>query len=222
MNKKILLSEDEKDLAKALSTILKYSNYDVTVTHNGQEAVNKTREDSYDLIIMDVMMPVMNGIDALKEMRKNGLKTPIIMLTAKSQINDKVEGLDSGANDYITKPFETKELLARIRALTRVDEVNKMSFEIGNITFNSESSEISNNRTTLCLNNEESEIMQILVKNQERVISQNEIGKKVWPEKKEYNEVVNMYISYLQEKLGALDANIKISGDNEYKLEKIV
>ena len=222
MNKKILLSEDEKDLAKALSTILKYSNYDVTVTHNGQEAVNKTREDSYDLIIMDVMMPVMNGIDALKEMRKNGIKTPIIMLTAKSQINDKVEGLDSGANDYLTKPFETKELLARIRALTRVDEVNKMSFEIGNIIFNSESSEISNNRTTLCLNNEESEIMQILVKNQERVISQNEIGKKVWPEREEYNEVVNMYISYLQEKLGALDANVKISGDNEYKLEKIV
>ena len=222
MNKKILLSEDEKDLAKALSTILKYSNYDVTVTHNGQEAVNKTREDSYDLIIMDVMMPVMNGIDALKEMRKNGIKTPIIMLTAKSQINDKVEGLDSGANDYLTKPIETKELLARIRALTRVDEVNKMSFEIGNIIFNSESSEISNNRTTLCLNNEESEIMQILVKNQERVISQNEIGKKVWPEREEYNEVVNMYISYLQEKLGALDANVKISGDNEYKLEKIV
>ena len=222
MNKKILLSEDEKDLAKALSTILKYSNYDVTVTHNGQEAVNKTREDSYDLIIMDVMMPVMNGIDALKEMRKNGIKTPIIMLTAKSQINDKVEGLDSGANDYLTKPFETKELLARIRALTRVDEVNKMSFEVGNIIFNSESSEISNNRTTLCLNNEESEIMQILVKNQERVISQNEIGKKVWPEREEYNEVVNMYISYLQEKLGALDANVKISGDNEYKLEKIV
>ncbi|MBR3324867.1 MAG: response regulator transcription factor [Clostridia bacterium] len=221
MNKKILLSEDEKDLAKAISTILKYSEYDVTVVYNGKDALNKTREDSFDLIIMDVMMPVMNGIDALKEMRRNGLKTPIIMLTAKSQINDKVEGLDSGANDYITKPFETKELLARIRALTRVDDINKMSFEVGNIIFNSESSEISNNKTTLCLNNEESKIMQILVKNQERTISQNEIGKKVWPEKSEYDEVVDMYISYLQEKLGALDANIKITGEGEYKLEKI-
>ena len=155
---KILLADDEKELARAVGTILKYSNYEVNIVNNGKEAVEMVKENMYDLIILDVMMPVMDGIQALKEMRKNNIKTPIMLLTAKAQIDDKVEGLDSGANDYLTKPFDKKELLARIRALTREQEENKEKYKIGNIIFDKETSEISNQNTSLHLNNKECEM----------------------------------------------------------------
>ena len=105
---KILLADDEKDLAKAVATILTYSNYNVDVVNNGKEAIEKINNKIYDLIILDIMMPVMDGIQVLKELRKNNIKTPVILLTAKSQVDDKVEGLDSGANDYLTKPYSPK------------------------------------------------------------------------------------------------------------------
>ena len=161
MKEKILIAEDEKELAKAIKIILEYSGYEVTVTNNGLEALQKTEEDSFNCIILDIMMPVMNGIDSLKEMRENGVNTPIILLTAKSQIDDKVEGLDAGANDYLTKPFNKDELLARIRAQTRTIEEKKEKYKIGNILFNKENSEISNNTVTFRLNNKECEIMEI-------------------------------------------------------------
>ena len=125
MKEKILIAEDDKELAKAIKIILEYNNYEVTVTNNGLEALQKTDEENFNCIILDIMMPVMNGIDSLKEMRANGINTPIILLTAKAQIDDKVEGLDAGANDYLTKPFNKDELLARIRAQTRVIEEKK-------------------------------------------------------------------------------------------------
>ncbi len=119
MNPKILVVEDEKDLARAIRAILEFSKYSVTIAYNGQEALDEVKKQKFDVILMDVMMPIMDGITALKEMRKTGINTPIIMLTAKSQIDDKVEGLDSGAKDCLTKPFDKKKLLTRIRALTR-------------------------------------------------------------------------------------------------------
>ena len=127
---KILIAEDEKQLAKAVKTILEYSHYEVTVANNGLEAVKQTKEEHYNCIILDIMMPVMNGIDALKEMRKNGISTPIILLTAKSQVEDKIEGLDAGANDYLTKPFNKDELLARIRAQTRVFKEENEQYKV--------------------------------------------------------------------------------------------
>ena len=219
---KILLADDEKELARAVGTILKYSNYEVDIVYNGKEAVNKVQENIYDLIILDVMMPVMDGIQALKEMRKNNIKTPIMLLTAKAQIDDKVEGLDSGANDYLTKPFDKKELLARIRALTREQEENKEKYKIGNITFNKETSEISNQNTSLHLNNKECELMEILVKNQERNITKKELKKRIWVKENKDENIVTMYVTYLQEKFSALGANIKINDKNGYVLEKIV
>ena len=219
---KILLADDEKDLSKAVGTILTYSNYDVDIVSNGKEALEKINNTIYDLIILDIMMPVMDGIQALKEIRKNNIKTPVILLTAKSQVDDKVEGLDSGANDYLTKPFDKKELLARIRALTRIKEENEEKYEIGNIVFDKETSALSSDKASLHLNNKECEIMEILAKNQDRNVSAKELNKKIWPNEKYKSNAVQMYISYLQEKFLALGANVKINDKNGYVLEKIV
>lgn len=218
---KILLADDEKDLSKAVGTILAYSNYDVDIVSNGKEALERINNTIYDLIILDIMMPVMDGIQALKEIRKNNIKTPVILLTAKSQVDDKVEGLDSGANDYLTKPFDKKELLARIRALTRIKEENEEKYEIGNIVFDKETSALSSDKASLHLNNKECEIMEFLVKNQERNVSKKELKKRIWVKENNDDNIVTMYISYLQEKFSALGANIKISDKNGYVLEKL-
>ena len=218
---KILLADDEKDLAKAVATILTYSNYNVDVVNNGKEAIEKINNKIYDLMILDIMMPVMDGIQVLKELRKNNIKTPVILLTAKSQVDDKVEGLDSGANDYLTKPFDKKELLARIRALTRIKEENEEKYEVGNIVFDKETSVLSSKKASLHLNNKECEIMEILVKNQERNISKKELKNRIWVNEKNDDNIVTMYISYLQEKFSVLGANMKISYKNGYVLEKL-
>lgn len=219
---KILLADDEKELSRAVATILRYSNYEVDTVYNGKEAIEKVNENVYDVIILDIMMPITDGLQALKEIRKNNIKTSIILLTAKSQVDDKVEGLDSGANDYLTKPFDKKELLARIRVLTREKEENEEKYKIGNIIFDKETSEISTSKASLHLNNKECEIMEFLVKNQERNISKKELKKRIWTKEKNDENIVTMYISYLQEKFLALGANVKINDKNGYVLEKIV
>ena len=219
MKEKILIAEDEKELAKANGAILQFNNYDVDVTNNGQEALDRTKEVIYNAIILDIMMPVMDGITALKEMRKNGINTPIILLTAKSQVDDKVEGLDSGANDYLTKPFNKKELLARIRAVTRTSEMQKEKYKIGNILFDKENSRISNSISEFNLNNKECEIMEMLIKNQDRNITNTEIVKRIWSNEQIEDSAAEMYISYLQDKFQALDANVEINNKNGYILE---
>lgn len=222
MKERILIADDEKELARAIGMILKYSDYEVDIVENGKQAVEKTNDNIYDVIILDVMMPIMDGIEALKEIRKNNIKTPVLLLTAKSQVDDKVEGLDSGANDYLTKPFDKKELLARIRALTRIKEEKEEKYKIGNITFNKENSEISSEKASLHLNNKECEMMEFLVKNQERSISKNELSKRIWTNENKDESIVTMYVSYLQEKFSALGANVKINEKNGYVLEKIL
>ena len=219
---KILLADDEKELSRAVATILRYSNYEVDTVYNGKEAIEKVNENVYDVIILDIMMPITDGLQALKEIRKNNIKTPIILLTAKSQVDDKVEGLDLGANDYLTKPFDKKELLARIRVLIREKEENEEKYKIGNIIFDKETSEISTSNASLHLNNKECEIMEFLVKNQERNVSKKELKKRIWVKEKNDENIVTMYISYLQEKFLALGANVKINNKNGYVLEKIV
>ena len=219
---KILLADDEKELSRAVATILRYSNYEVDTVYNGKEAIEKVNENVYDVIILDIMMPITDGLQSLKEIRKNNIKTPIILLTAKSQVDDKVEGLDLGANDYLTKPFDKKELLARIRVLIREKEENEEKYKIGNIIFDKETSEISTSKASLHLNNKECEIMEFLVKNQERNVSKKELKKRIWVKEKNDENIVTMYISYLQEKFLALGANVKINNKNGYVLEKIV
>ena len=220
---KILLADDEKDLARATRMILNYSGYDVDVSYNGKEAIENIKNNSYDLIILDIMMPVMDGIEALKEMRKSGINTPVILLTARAGIDDKVEGLDAGANDYLTKPFNKKELLARIRALTRTNEEKEQKYKIGNIIFNKETSEISSSKAALHLSNKECELVEMLLKNSEKKLPCSDIYQRIWQDEEADESIVPMYISYIQDKFSALDANVKINDENnEYKLENIV
>ncbi len=221
MNPKILVVEDEKDLARAIRAILEFSKYSVTIAYNGQEALDEVKKQKFDVILMDVMMPIMDGITALKEMRKTGINTPIIMLTAKSQIDDKVEGLDSGANDYLTKPFDKKELLARIRALTRNSEEEKEKFVIGNITFSKENSELYNEKMVLKLNKEECDIMEILAKNSERSIFKEELCSRIFEESNnDNNEALNMYMSFLKDKFEALGSDSIIDDSNGYIIKR--
>lgn len=222
MKLKILLADDVEELAEAVGEILEYNNYEVDIVNNGKDALDKAKEILYDCIILDVMMPVMDGIEVVKQIRKLNIKTPIILLTAKSLVDDKVEGLDAGANDYLTKPFEKKELLARIRALTRVEEKNKENFEIGNLVFNKESLQLSKNQTTFNLSKHECDILEFFIKNPERKISEDEFKQRIWTTtQKMDNNIVPMYMEYLQEKFIALDANVKINNADGYKLEKI-
>ena len=209
MKEKILLADDVEELAEAVGTILELNNYDVDIVYNGKEA-------------LDIMMPVMDGIEAIKQMRKLNIKTPIILLTAKDLIDDKVEGLDAGANDYLTKPFDNKELLARIRALTRVKEENEEEYSIGNLVFNKGISKLSRDEISLHLNNKECDIMEFLIKNKERKISEDELKQRVWTSENNCENVVPMYITYLQAKFTALNANIKIDNNNGYSLEKLI
>ncbi|MBR1884038.1 MAG: response regulator transcription factor [Clostridia bacterium] len=217
---KVLLVEDERELQRAVKAIIELSGYEVVAASDGKEAFEIVTKQNFDVIVMDVMMPVMDGITSLKEMRKIGISTPIILLTAKSMVDDKVEGLDAGANDYITKPFDAKELLARIRALTRVKEEETKKFVIGNVSFNKENSEISTNVASLKLNQDESKIMEILVKNQERAVSCEEMTRRVWDENVPKDKLT-MYVSFLKDKFDILSADIMIKDEDGYQIQRI-
>ncbi len=221
MGYKILLVEDEKDLARAEKAILNMNKYDVDISFNGLEALNMTKEKNYDVIVMDIMMPEMDGIESLKEMRKIGVNTPVILLTAKSQINDKVEGLDAGANDYLTKPFAKEELLARIRAAIRTNEERSKMYKLGNITFNKETSELSSEKASYHLNNKECDLLELLIKNHDSKLNTEEITNKVWENESVVEESIPMYMSYLQNKFSALDSGITIKDEEGYFLDGI-
>lgn len=222
MKLKILLADDAQELVEAVGEMLECNNYDVDIVFNGKDALDKAKEEIYDCIILDIMMPIMDGFKAVKRIRKLNIKTPIILLTAKSLVDDKVEGLDLGANDYITKPFEKKELLARIRALTRIEEDHKEKYEIGNLIFNKENSQLSKDKTSLNLSKQECDIIELFIKNPERQISLDELKQRIWTKEQNTDNIVLMYITFLQEKFNALNANIRINNINGYKLEKII
>ncbi len=169
---RILLAEDEVELSNALVAILRHNNYSVDAVYNGRDAVDYIETGVYDCAILDVMMPVMDGISALKEIRSKKIDIPVLILTAKSEIDDKVNGLDSGANDYLTKPFATKELLARLRVLTR-----KLNSDLGNeivfsnMSLDREDFKLSVGNNVLRLNNKEFQMLEMFMQNPNKVIS---------------------------------------------------
>ena len=222
MKSKILLADDVEELAEAVGAILEHHNYEVDIVFNGKDAFDRAKEKKYDCIILDVMMPIMDGFEVVKRIRKLNIKTPIILLTAKSMVDDKVEGLDLGANDYITKPFEKKELLARIRALTRIEEDHKEKYIVGNLTFSKESSQLSKDKISLNLSKQECDIIEFFIKNPERKISAEELKQRIWTNDNNSENIVPMYMSYLQEKFYALNANIKINDVDGYNIEKLI
>lgn len=222
---RLLLAEDERELSDALVTILKRNNYSVDAVYNGNDALDYLLLTEYDGAILDIMMPGLDGISVLKQVRASGSNIPILMLTAKSTTDDKVNGLDSGANDYLCKPFAMKELLARIRAMTRISSNaadNTVTF--GNITLNRSSYELSSPKGTVRLANKEYQLIEMLMINPGQIISAERFMEKIWGYETETEmNVVWVYISYLRKKLSSLNADIEIkaSRNRGYYLEKI-
>ncbi len=222
---RLLLAEDERALSKALTAILERNNYSVDAVYDGEAALAYLKADNYDGVILDIMMPKMDGITVLRELRNSGNRIPVLLLTAKSEIDDKVEGLDSGANDYLTKPFHTKELLARIRAMTRIQTVQSDSrLRMGNVTLNQGTFELSTPSGSFRLANKEYQMLELLMNNPGNLITSERFMEKIWGYDSEAEiNVVWVYISYLRKKLAALhaDIEIKVTRNAGYSLEEI-
>lgn len=213
---KILLAEDEQQLSRVLETAMTHEGYQVDTAFDGQEAVELAKENAYDLMILDIMMPVKTGIEALKEIRQTGNTTHVIMLTAMSEVDDKVTGLDAGADDYLTKPFSLKELLARLRSMSRrVATFTPNLLQIGQTSLNvGEHELISSNSIRLA--GKESKMMEFLMLNAQKSLSTQEIFRHVWSkdEDEDLDEgFVWIYISYLRQKLKAIHADLAIFGE---------
>jgi DNA-binding response OmpR family regulator len=209
---RLLLAEDEKELSDALVTVLKHNNYSVDAVYNGRDALDYLATDNYDGAILDIMMPKMDGISVLREVRASGNHIPIIMLTAKSEIDDRVNGLDSGADDYMTKPFSMKELLARIRAMTRRQaETTDSVLKFGDIKLNRSTYILSTEKGELRLPNKEYQMLEMLLTNPGQVISVEQFMNRIWGYDSEAElNVVWVYVSYLRKKLTTLDAHVQI------------
>lgn len=221
---KLLYAEDEQAMSEAVTDILTYHKYIVDAVYNGKDALDYALADSYDGMILDIMMPEMSGIEVLRELRKKGCRTPILLLTAKSQVEDKIEGLDAGADDYLPKPFEMGELLARIRAmLRRREEFTPDILTCGNLSLNMQSSQLSCGDWSFTLPRLEYRLMEQLMLNQGIYLSSDELMAKVWGYDSDAEiGAVWVYISYLRKRLTALGANaeIKVKRGTGYTLEE--
>lgn len=222
---RLLLAEDEKALAKALKAILERSNYSVDAVYDGEAALEYMAAGNYDGIILDIMMPKKDGLTVLKKIRKKGSKIPVLLLTAKGEVDDKVEGLDAGANDYLTKPFHAKELLARLRAMTRVQmESEDSQLKVGNVTLDRATFELTTPKGSIRLANKEYQMMEFLMSNPGHLISSERFFEKIWGYDSEAElNVVWVYLSNLRKKLSSLDADIQIRATRNagYSLEEL-
>ncbi len=220
---RLLLCEDEVELSNALVAMLRHSNYSIDAVYDGEEALNYLETENYDGVILDIMMPKVDGIQVLKTIRKNGNNIPVLMLTAKSEIDDKVLGLDCGADDYLPKPFSTKELISRIRAITRRQtEITNSVLCYGNIMLDRLTFELQSEKGSVRLANKEFQMLEMLMINPLNVISTDRFMEKIWgyDSGSEIN-VVWVYISSLRKKLTALEAEVEIKARRNigYSLE---
>lgn len=210
---KLLLVEDNPQLNKALTTLLKRNSYLVDSASDGEEALICLNEFQYDVIILDIMLPKIDGLEVLKRARKQNIQTPIILLTARSTIEDKIVGLDLGADDYLPKPFVTEELLARIRALGRRKAPIKEKKEIvfGDLIIDESNYIIKCNEKSVSLSNKEMMILMLLVNSNGNVVSLDKITRSAWEiESYSTNENVWVFITYLRKKLETIDSKVKI------------
>lgn len=219
---RILLVEDEKALAKAMVKIFEKNNYSADAVYDGEDALAYLEAGNYDVAVLDIMMPKMDGITVLRKIRAEGNRIPVLMLTAKSEIEDRVLGLDSGANDYLPKPFDTRELLARIRAITRSREESDAKLIFGNVTLDRTTFELSTVTGSFRLANKEFQMAEYLFSNPRRIISTEQFMEKIWGYDSDAEiNVVWVYISYLRKKLAALGADVRIVASRNlgYSLE---
>lgn len=220
----LLLVEDEIQLSDALSQILTNNNYNVEAVFDGEDGLNYGLTGIYDVIILDIMLPKLNGIDVLKNLRQNKISTPIILLTAKNSIEDKIIGLDSGADDYLPKPFSPEELLARLRAITRRNGnfINENILEYQDIILNLSSYEISCKDNSIILTSKEFDIIKYFIQRPKIIVNKDDLISKIWgfDSDVEYNNV-EVYISFLRKKLAYINSSVKITTIRKvgYRLE---
>ncbi len=222
---KVLIVEDEIRLADTLSQIMTENKYLVDTVHDGADGLDYGMSGIYDIIVLDVMLPKMNGFDVVKALRKAKISTPVILLTAKDEVNDKINGLDSGADDYLTKPFVPNELLARIRALTRRQgEVVMNELTFSDLTLNLSIYMLQKDGKSIHLGLKEFEVMRLLITNPAMVVSKDEMISKIWGmESDAEDNNVEVYISFLRKKLQYLGSKVNISTQRKigYFLEEV-
>lgn len=219
---RILLAEDERALSKAIIKIFELNKFSADAAYDGDDALDYIQSGNYDVAVLDIMMPKTDGLTVLKKVRESGNRIPIIMLTAKSEIEDRVLGLDLGANDYLPKPFDSRELVARIRAVTRGNTETDSKLNLGNISLDRTTFELSSPSGSFRLTNKEFQLLEYFMANPKRVLSTEQIMAKVWGYDSESEiNVVWVYISYLRKKLTAIGANIQIKASRNagYYLE---
>ena len=209
---RILLAEDERSLSRAIMALLERNHYSADAVYDGEEALAYLECGNYDALILDLMMPKLDGLSVLRRLREGGNRIPVLILTAKSEVDDKVLGLDTGANDYLTKPFSTPELMARIRAMTRSQTTQATSrLMFGNITLDQTTFELSSPSSSVRLTNKEFQMMELLMRNPRQRISSERFLERIWGYDSDVElNVVWVYLSYLRKKLAALQANVQI------------
>lgn len=222
---KLLLVEDEVQLSEALSQILIKNNYSVDAVYDGDDGLNYGLTDIYDVIILDIMLPKLNGLQVLRILRKKGVSTPIILLTAKDSVEDKVTGLDLGADDYLSKPFSSEELLARLRALTRRkgEVINDNILDFGDIRLNLSTYDLECKNNSITLTLKEFDILHYFIQRPKSIVSKDDLITKLWgfDSEADHNNI-EVYISFLRKKLTHIDSSVKISTIRRvgYKLEE--
>lgn len=222
---KLLLVEDEKQLSEALSQILINNKYSVDAVYDGDNGLEYALTDIYDVIILDIMLPKLNGLEILQKLRKESISTPILLLTAKDSVDDKVTGLDLGADDYLPKPFEPKELLARLRAISRRkgEVINDSLLTYGDINLNLSNYDLSCRDSAVTLTQKEFEILNYFMQRPKNIVSKDDLITKLWgfDSNVEYNNI-EVYISFLRKKLTFINSSVKITTIRRagYKLEK--
>lgn len=221
---RILLAEDERPLARALVRIFEKNNCSADAVHNGADALAYLEAGNYDVAVLDIMMPEMDGLTALKKLRAGGNQIPVLLLTARAEVDDRVLGLDSGANYYLTKPFDTKELMATLRAITRTQTEVSNKLTVGNVTLDRSTYELSSPKGSFRLANKEFQMAEMLLSAPRQIIPAERFMEKIWGFDSEAEiNIVWTYVSYLRKKLSALEADVTIKSTRNigYSLEEI-
>lgn len=210
---RVLIADDEPEMASVLEALLRRENYSVDVVHDGQDALDYGLADNYDCLVLDIMMPKKDGIQVLQALRAQNVSTPVLLLTAKSQVEDRIAGLDSGADDYLPKPFHNGEFLARVRALTRRGQVFTPSvLAAGNIRLDCSTFELRCGGSAIRLGSKEFQMLELLMRQKGRVVTTEQFMERIWGYDSEVEiSVVWAYISYLRRKLEAVGADVRIS-----------
>jgi len=210
---RLLLAEDTADMNRVVTALLEHSGYSVDSVFDGEAAVEMLEQNGYDAVLLDIMMPKKDGITVLKEMRARNIMIPVLLLTAKAEVDDRVEGLDAGADDYLPKPFAMKELLARVNAMTRRARYSVQTAEYSNFTLNAQTLELTA-ENTVRLSIKEYELLQLFVMNREKELDTAYILEHVWEKEDTADaDTVFLYVNYLRRKMTGVGANADISGE---------